>query len=83
MLICEKCGNRGDARGESGVRIVSVKRLGIKAACERCAQQAAMAEPASDLWKAEQKRKRANARRRARYNAMRSLGMVKTPYGWE
>lgn len=33
--------------------------------------------------KKEQQRKQRNANSRARYQAMRSLGMVKTPYGWE
>jgi hypothetical protein len=28
-------------------------------------------------------RKRRNARARARYHALRDLGMVRTPYGWE
>jgi hypothetical protein len=32
---------------------------------------------------AERKRKRRNSDARARYDAMRSLGLVKTPYGWE
>ena len=33
--------------------------------------------------KAEAQRKRRNAASRGRYAAMKSLGMVKTPYGWE
>ena len=33
--------------------------------------------------KAEARRKRRNATSRERYAAMKSLGMVKTPYGWE
>lgn len=33
--------------------------------------------------KNELKRKQKNSAQRARYAAMRSVGMVKTPYGWE
>lgn len=29
------------------------------------------------------KRRRINARNRARYGMMRDIGLVKTPYGWE
>ncbi len=32
---------------------------------------------------AELKRRERNAARRGRYQAMRDLGMVRTPYGWE
>jgi hypothetical protein len=39
-------------------------------------------EIASDV-RAEASRQRRNRRARERHDAMRSLGLVKTPYGWE
>lgn len=53
---------------------------------ERCA--GAFNDPVVDdkvaaMIRAEAKRQRRNREARGRYSAMRSLGLVKTPYGWE
>ena len=80
LLTCSVCGDSGDVRGESGVKIVSVKRLGLASVCERCGHAALIDNP---LTKAEAARLRKNRNRRERDQAMRDTGMVKTPYGWE
>lgn len=43
----------------------------------------ARANPADSIHIRDAVRLRRNKRARARYDAMRSLGMVRTPYGWE
>jgi hypothetical protein len=77
---CQVCGAVGDFRGSSGIKIVSVRRLGLANACLPCAKAAVEVNPPST---AERKRIKRNSAARERYSALRSLGMVKTPYGWE
>jgi hypothetical protein len=83
MMTCSVCGDGGDPKGLSGVRIVRVMRLGLDMVCVRCAKEAIAKYPPTPADSIDRKRKLANARRRARYQAMRDLGMIKTPYGWE
>jgi hypothetical protein len=69
---CEKCGASG--------RVYRVKRLDLTSVCRACGDAAIEANPPT---KAESQRIRRNSRRRERDQAMRDLGLVKTPYGWE
>ena len=85
--LCSICGDMGDVRGESGVKIVSVRRLGLESVCERCGRDAVEANPLTtgqlDAIREMKARDLKRRRARDRYRAMRDLGMVKTPYGWE
>jgi hypothetical protein len=83
MMTCSICGDGGDARGLSGVRLMSVKRLGLACVCERCGHDAVAAQPLTAQDKKDRAKVRRNQKARARYQAMRDLGMIKTPYGWE
>jgi len=80
LLTCQVCGDAGDVRGDSGVKIVAVRRLKLRRVCERCGREAVAANPMTD---ADKRRMRRNRNRREHDEAMRSLGLVKTPYGWE
>lgn len=73
---CPKC-------SAQDVRLFSIKRLDIEDICEPCGRKAIAENPLTPDQKAEKARKRRNAIARDRYAMMKSLGLVKTPYGWE
>jgi hypothetical protein len=75
-MTCEACKSEV-------VRVFKVARLGLERVCLPCGNAAIKAQPPSAEEKANLKRLRRNRQRRDRYEAMRSLGLVKTPYGWE
>jgi len=62
---------------------VQVRRLGLRDVCRPCGQRAVAACPKAQEPPAVRRRRLKNLRARARYDALRSLGLKRTPYGWE
>ena len=86
VIYCKECEQQLWAGGDVPACLVHCPACGPMAETitgrEYLALQVSRKEHQAQL-KAEARRKRRNAASRGRYAAMKSLGMVKTPYGWE